>query len=92
MTFTCSELTIEILEQGGRGRGGVILFQVSNKDVATTSLTRRHYPVVNDVVLVSLLLTLNRFYTLFLCFNCYFEQLEGDLYERLEMKIERVCL
>ena len=51
--ITCSKLTIETLEQGGN------MFKVNNKD------TRTMPGVVLLVILVSLLLTLNIFYTLF---------------------------
>ena len=51
--ITCSKLTIETLEQGGN------MFKVNNKD------TRTMLGVVLLVILVSLLLTLNIFYTLF---------------------------
>ena len=40
------------------------MFKVNNKDTRTT-------PVTSSVVLVSLLLTLNIFYTYMLCFYCY---------------------
>ena len=51
--ITCSKLTIETLEQGGN------MFKVNNKD------TRTMPGIVLLVILVSLLLTLNIFYTLF---------------------------
>ena len=43
------------------------MFKVNNKDTRTT-------PMANGIVLVSLLLTLNIFHTLFYCFVVNFEQ------------------
>ena len=58
-TIACSRSAIQKLDMLWN------VHKVYNKDTGTNSI---------DVALVSLLLTLNRFHILFLCFYCYFEQ------------------
>ena len=56
VAFTCSKLTKETPEQYMK---------------SIQSLQQMHQKDVSDIVLTSLLLTLNRFYTLFWCSHCW---------------------
>ena len=52
----------------GLSSDDVYMFKVNNGKTRTPEL--RHQNDANEIVLVSLLLTLNRFHTFFWCFHC----------------------